>query len=563
MVSVRNVIETGQPQVGDLVIASVTHVPVISVNVPIDWSGRPQVLTANLPLDSLGTLLRRQALPPGWLVGITDRNGTIIARSLRNDASVGLKANPRFIERISQAAEGQMEVISREGNAVITTWSRSPATGWTIGLSQPKASFAAGLQHSFVLLASGGLIALLSGGAGAILLARQIAVPMTELAARAAALGRGAASDRSTSGVREIEQVGDSIVVAASRLAQRDAERDQFEAHQRVLLSELDHRVKNTLASAQAIVRNSVADPAEAATAVGRLGALANAHTLLAQSQWRGATIMQIVTAVLAAHRHDDSRNSVTGPELLLTPKATQSMTLLLHELATNAAKYGALSTPAGRLEVHWLIDSAGERRLLLDWAELDGPAVHPPTRRGFGSQLIEIITQHELGGKIELSYEPSGLICRIGFPLHHQETPGPSASIDHIAAAPLLPTRNLGRQSILIVEDVALVASEIAHIVRTAGGIVVGPVSTLPEALAVASREPLDAAVLDVNLAGEMVFPVADRLQARGVPFLFLTGYGESYVWPAPFAAAARIPKPARTTELLTALSRILDAKH
>jgi DNA-binding response OmpR family regulator len=107
------------------------------------------------------------------------------------------------------------------------------------------------------------------------------------------------------------------------------------------------------------------------------------------------------------------------------------------------------------------------------------------------------------------------------------------------------------------------LVASEVAHIVRTAGGTVVGPVSTLPEALAVAGREQLDAAVLDVNLAGEMVFPLADSLQARGVPFLFLTGYGESYVWPASFAAALRIPKPARPAELLAALARILDADH
>jgi two-component sensor histidine kinase/CheY-like chemotaxis protein len=563
MVSMRNVLETGQPQIGDLVIAAVTRTPVISVNVPIDWAGRKHVLGANLPLDTLVTILRRQALPPGWLIGITDRNGTIIARSVRNDAVVGRKANPLFIERISRAAEGQMEVVSREGDAVVTTWSRSPATGWTIGLSQPKASFAAGLQRSLVILALGGILAVLSGGAAAILLARRIAGPMTELAAGAATLGRGVAVDRPTSGVREIEQVGESMVDAASRLAQRDAERDQFEAHQRVLLSELDHRVKNTLAAAQAIVRNSVADPAEAATVVGRLGALANAHTLLAQSRWRGASIMQIVTAVLAAHRHDDGRDIVSGPELLLTPKATQSMTLLLHELATNAAKYGALSTPEGRLHVQWRIDSAGERHLRLDWRELDGPSVRPPTRRGFGSQLIEIIAQHELGGKIELSYAPSGLICRIGFPLPDHETSGPPVAIDPAAAVPSTPPGDLGRQTILVVEDVALVATEVANIVRTAGGTVVGPVSTLPEALMLAGRESLGAAVLDVNLAGEMVFPVAESLRTRGVPFLFLTGYGESYVWPAPFAAAPRIPKPVQAAELLTALTRILDDKH
>src|SRR5215213_5069740 len=126
-VSVRNVIETGQPRIGDLVIAAVTHTPVVSVNIPIDWAGRQHVLTANLPLDTLIALLRRQALPPGWLVGITDRNGTILARSVRNDAVVGHKANAQFIDGISRAAEGRMEVVSREGNSVITTWSRSPA----------------------------------------------------------------------------------------------------------------------------------------------------------------------------------------------------------------------------------------------------------------------------------------------------------------------------------------------------------------------------------------------------------------------------------------------------
>jgi CheY-like chemotaxis protein len=193
----------------------------------------------------------------------------------------------------------------------------------------------------------------------------------------------------------------------------------------------------------------------------------------------------------------------------------------------------------------------------------LDGPSVRPPTRRGFGSQLIEIIAQHELGGKIELSYAPSGLICRIGFPLPDHETSGPPVAIDPAAAVPSTPPGDLGRQTILVVEDVALVATEVANIVRTAGGTVVGPVSTLPEALMLAGRESLGAAVLDVNLAGEMVFPVAESLRTRGVPFLFLTGYGESYVWPAPFAAAPRIPKPVQAAELLTALTRILDDKH
>lgn len=193
---------------------------------------------------------------------------------------------------------------------------------------------------------------------------------------------------------------------------------------QKFLLRELDHRCKNTLAAVQSVadqtLRRSLS-PAHFVEAFnGRLGALAQAHELLTRGQWGPAKLSEVVGQVLAAFGGIDGRRiSASGPDIHLAPETCVAMHMTLHELAVNAAKYGALSVETGRLEIAWDVDLAREARALdLTWTERGGPAVSAPASRGFGSRLIEQGIARELGGEAVMSFDPEGFGFRLRAPL-------------------------------------------------------------------------------------------------------------------------------------------------
>jgi two-component sensor histidine kinase len=200
--------------------------------------------------------------------------------------------------------------------------------------------------------------------------------------------------------------------VALAILTMRDiTARKEAEERQRLLLRELSHRVKNTLAVVQSIATRSVSGGRtlkEAREAFAkRLRALARAHDLLTASEWRGASLLAVAEGELRPYRE---RVRLEGPDLALTPKAAQTLTLVLHELATNAAKHGALSAPQGIIELHWSVAAAVEGPVLhLAWRERGGPAVVEPTRRGFGRTLVEHAPAHDLDGRAHLTFRPEG----------------------------------------------------------------------------------------------------------------------------------------------------------
>jgi two-component sensor histidine kinase len=145
----------------------------------------------------------------------------------------------------------------------------------------------------------------------------------------------------------------------------------------------------------------------------GRIQALANVHTLLAQSNWAGADIRRLVTEELSPYCPEgESRAEFIGPNLLLKPRSAQSTAVALHELTTNAVKYGALSVPAGRVQVEWSL--AADGRLVIVWTESNGPPVQPPSRRGFGTLVVEQVVKGELKGKARFDWRAEGLVCRL-----------------------------------------------------------------------------------------------------------------------------------------------------
>ncbi|WP_158283957.1 HWE histidine kinase domain-containing protein [Azospirillum sp. TSO22-1] len=202
--------------------------------------------------------------------------------------------------------------------------------------------------------------------------------------------------------------------------------------HQRLLINELNHRVKNTLATVQSIamqtLRHTPAPEAFRAAFTSRLAALSQAHNLLTETQWLGADLRTLIELETAPHETAErSRVRLSGPPLRIGPKAAVAFSLAFHELATNAAKYGALSVPQGWIEVTWSLADAGggERRLEVRWRERDGPPVAPPTRRGFGSRVIEQGLAYDLNGSIQLAFEPEGVRCAISVPYRALERDG------------------------------------------------------------------------------------------------------------------------------------------
>ncbi|GJD96824.1 sensor histidine kinase [Methylobacterium iners] len=198
--------------------------------------------------------------------------------------------------------------------------------------------------------------------------------------------------------------------------------------HQQLLIHELNHRVKNTLATVQAFTTQSLrsamslGEAREAITA--RLIALAKAHDLLTAEKWESADLSRIVSDALCLHNADRQRCRWQGDAVRVVPRTALALSMMLHELATNATKYGALSNETGAVSVSWAtVEDANDPyeagpRLTMHWRERDGPPVLPPTRRGFGSRMIERGLANELGGKVKIFYEPAGAVCTLDIPL-------------------------------------------------------------------------------------------------------------------------------------------------
>ncbi len=205
-------------------------------------------------------------------------------------------------------------------------------------------------------------------------------------------------------------------IIGASKIAHDNSVKKEAERLQTVLVGELNHRVKNVLATVMAIARQTLGrddvDKASVETFEARLSSMARAHDLLIHGQWEQAELTAVIAQALSPYPKD--RFEISGPAIKLAPRAVVSISLALHELATNAAKYGALSVADGRVAIAWSLETGRTDHLKLRWQESGGPIVKPPTRKGFGSRLIESLLAAELSGKVQVRYEPGGLICEV-----------------------------------------------------------------------------------------------------------------------------------------------------
>ncbi len=355
-------------------------------------------------------------------------------------------------------------------------------------------------------------------------------------------------------------------VVGASKVARDITERKQAEKLQRLLVDELNHRVKNTLATIQAIASQSLhraKSPGDFVTTFsGRVQALARAHDLLTQKNLQGAEIMGLVREQVLYGGFDDTRVACSGPMLVLDAQAAMHLALILHELATNARKYGALSVPTGRLSVSWELRTNGERDLVLDWKERGGPRIAVPRQKGFGSVLIEQTVKGH-GGKASIRYGAEGVTARITFPLPEQAPVVIGAN-----SAPLRSNNpsllkldddpSLAGKRVIIIEDEPLVSMDVESCLTSAGCEIVGTAGNLAAATTLSASAECDAALLDVNLGGHCVDELAATLTRRNIPFAFVTGYGRETL-PQGFRDAVMVRKPFSADELVAAVELLV----
>ncbi|MBV9692675.1 MAG: PAS domain-containing protein [Alphaproteobacteria bacterium] len=330
-------------------------------------------------------------------------------------------------------------------------------------------------------------------------------------------------------------------------------DRKEAERRQLLLAREVDHRARNALAVVQAIVRLGRSKSVEEyiAAVEGRVRALSLSHDLLSQSRWQGADIGRLVAEEFAPYQVDSERRAVfSGPSIILPADRAQSVALVIHELATNAAKYGALSSSSGRVDLRWDIRDGF---LILDWTETGGPVVEKPTAKGLGTKIIESTVQHHKGDHASFDWRPQGLRFKVALCLVPRHE-----SVSSTSAADTATSLEPQKRQILVVEDEPLVGMWTNEVLDDLGYKVLGPCLDLAEAHEAIAATQVDGAVLDVNLAGVPIFPFARLLLERGVPVVFLTGY-EKTVLDSPFNRAPLLQKPIAAEDLVRALETVL----
>jgi two-component sensor histidine kinase len=320
-------------------------------------------------------MIEQQRPSRDWTISIFDGEGTHFARVPNPQDTIGQKASPSLYEEMFRNPEATFATVSLEGVPLITSVSRSTLTGWAVAAGIAESSLAAPLWRNLAITSVIGSVLLLVGLAFAVRMATTIA---------------------------RAEMLHD------------------------LLIEELNHRVKNTLAVLQSIATQTFrsASRVERDKFEGRLGALAEAHNLLSQEKWQGSALQDVVSRVLQPYLlNNPERVRMFGPKVPLSPRLAVVLAMILHEIATNAAKYGALSNDTGTVALDWeVIEETDGRKLRLIWTEAGGPHVTAPVQRGFGSRLIERSARDQLGGEATVDFLPRGAVYTVSCALDKEE---------------------------------------------------------------------------------------------------------------------------------------------
>jgi two-component sensor histidine kinase len=401
----KRIIQTRAPQVSGYFIGRVSRRPVFDIVIPIGDESIRYLLVLGLSPNDLVPMLKGLQSGPGWATSIWDRDDVVLARSPDHEKYVGKKL-PKAILQSPSMRGGVSRTLNLDGEPVLQAVSTVRFSGWRVSVNVPLHAVEQPLRMSLLLWGGAGLAAALLAALLAVPFGRALTRPMQFASQAAAALGKGEQVGILQSGLREANKVVDAMRAASHQLHDRDE-------RQRLLLAEFSHRVKNILSVVISVVHQTLSAKAtnldHRETLTRRLHALSRTHDLLIASSWNGALLNEVVAPELAPY---GARATMDGPRVLIGTSIAQTFALVLHELATNASKYGALSGGEGQVFVKWWIagDGPGARFHFL-WQETGGPPVTSPDRTGFGSALLRSAFPATGETKPSLSFEPDGVL--------------------------------------------------------------------------------------------------------------------------------------------------------
>ncbi len=346
-------------------------------------------------------------------------------------AWIGRRIDPDRLATIEANVGRARDTLAWDGRHSIVAVARPSGFmgALTVAVGRDRAALFADIdaatRRGLILIGLGAALAL----AAALLGSRSfIRRPVRRLLAGAAAWRRGDLSARTgLSGRSEFGQLGEAFDGMATALQRHEgqlrseiARSHALQEQQSTMLHELNHRVKNTLATVQSLARQARGSQGEGAQLEARILSLAKTHDLLTRDEWSGAPLREVLENELSPYRNGADHIALDGPDVALPPRYVLAIGMTVHELTTNAAKHGALSTAEGQIRVAWRLvpGEGGTRHLCLDWHESGGPRVELPQRRGFGTRLIAGGIQRELGGAVRLDFDPAGLHCLLDVPL-------------------------------------------------------------------------------------------------------------------------------------------------
>lgn len=419
----REAISTHQFSVGDYTVSRLSGRRIVPVALPaVTGDHIDFVVGAGVNLEWLGQQLRERGLAPGSAVTVADRNGIIVAREPEPEKFIGTNFPTKYMYLLS-ALPGTADVRSRDGTDRIVGYIPAPYTSFGLYVSSGIARAEAlgpidrALRSSILLFVFGSTAAFVLAwlvGDGI------IRKPLMQMVATAESWRRGQDSVRNRLDGRKDEigvlsQTFDSLM---DENARREEEREQSEARREILVHELAHRVKNTLATVQSIAAMSFRNNQGPDALRGfqeRLQALVRSHDLLTRHNWQQADLREVAEAALAPVREDRAhRFTLKGPPVDLGSSIVVPIAMIFHELCTNSMKYGALSNDTGQVDVRWSTEEAARGTLIrLTWSERGGPPVRAPDHEGFGTRLITSLTR-QLGGGYDVQYAESGVSCDI-----------------------------------------------------------------------------------------------------------------------------------------------------
>lgn len=401
----RETLRQGDPVISEVYPSPISGEPRVAVAIGVMTGGQMQVLAVTVPTTQFRDAIPK--VPTGWVIGVGDpRSGRFVSRSLRHDEVSGKKGDPNYFAKAS-GKSGSFRAINLDGVSVLAGYYHGDISRWLFAANVPQAIVEAPLRQSVLALLMMGIVALFLSLFLAWTFGRNFTRAGSELAQRAGALGSGETLPPTSSHIEEFHAIGEALAKSSEKLQERDEQRLQ-------LIAELNHRVKNTLAVVQSVATQTLRHSSSLADAraafSNRLQALAAAHDVLTRGNWSGAELREIITGVTAPYQ-TSAQIRFEGPRVSLQPTKAVALAMVFNELATNAAKYGALSSEAGTVAVTWTVEEdSGVPTLKLLWHEHGGPAVTPPERQGFGSRLI----QTNNVGSTTLKYLPNGVRCAV-----------------------------------------------------------------------------------------------------------------------------------------------------